>query len=577
MPNSDVVASELIAARDGALEAPASASSGVVPGLGRGGGGVISDVSRKLSRPLALTDGQLALVVSAALFVAAAWPLALTEVPPYQDLPNHLAAITVIEHPEQYPEFVFNGFFKTNAALFAWLYVGGKIFGVNMAARLFALLVLAFNALSIPRFVLELTGSRRRMVASSLFAWPMIHNWFVSMGMLDFALGVPLSLALLIVLDRHRREPSLAKAATITALGLATWYAHVFPLLVVHLLVGIHVLLLRGTWRDRLEEGKRLLSPLLPVSALATLSTYQHLYESFGPMTAFMHTTKVLPAWELVYNLWAAWFWGFTKLSMSTLVPCVLLGVYGAVSFWRKEKSPPFFSGVALAVLALLYIFMPYRVTNWYHVNSRLIPFLFFALLLRVPDRLPKKLVAVLGVSAVLYSAAMGADFVRLDRDRQAFVAGVDAVPQHAKLLPLLFNHKGVSDNTRSLLHAWGFYVVETQTSAPLLFAHSRSFPVMYSTPPPIRFNHLVLEPFAPEMASAENICKELGVVVDDCNAEYRARWAEFWREATPMFDHVLLWDATAEALENVPPAYRVTFRQDKLVIMERDASSASN
>ena len=47
-------------------------------------------------------------------------PLALTEVPPYQDLPNHLAAVTVIQNPDLYPEFVFNGFFKTNAALFTF-------------------------------------------------------------------------------------------------------------------------------------------------------------------------------------------------------------------------------------------------------------------------------------------------------------------------------------------------------------------------------------------------------------------------------------------------------------------------
>ena len=584
MPNSDVVASELIAAREGALDAPGSSASGVVPSLGRGGGGVVSDVAHKLSRPLALgfplssvSDGQLALLVSAALFVVAAWPLALTAVPPYQDLPNHLAAITVIEHPAQYPEFVFNGFFKTNAALFAWLYLGGKMFGVNMAARLFALFTLAANAFAIPRFVLALTGSRRRMVVASLFAWPMIHNWFVSMGMLDFALGVPLALGLLIVLDMHRREPTIGRAVAITAFGLATWYAHVFPLLVVDLLVVIHVAVQPGGWRARVEEGKRLFAPLVPVTVLGLVSTYQHLRESFGPMTAFLHSTKLLACWELVYNLWAAWFWGFTKLSMSSLVPCVLLGVFGALSFWRREKAPPFFSGVALAVLVVVYAFAPYRVTNWYHVNSRLIPFIFFALLLRVPDRLPKKIVALLGVSAVLYSAAMGIDFVRLDRDRRDFVAGVDAVPQGARLLPLLFNHKGVSDNTRSLMHAWGFYVAEKQTSAPLLFAHSRSFPVMYSTPPPIRFNHLVLEPFAPEMATPDNICRSIGVVVNDCEAEYRARWAEFWHDATPMFDHVLLWDATPEALEQVPPDYRVVFRQDKLLIMERERSTASS
>src|SRR5205085_9457842 len=137
-------------------------------------------------------------------------------------------------------------------------------------------------------------------------------------------------------------------------------------------------------------------------------------------------------------------------------------------------------------------------------------------------DRLPKKLAAVLGISALLYSAAMGADFVRLDRDRRDFVAGIPAVPEGARLLPLLFNHKGASDNTRSLLHAWGFYVTEKHTSAPLLFAHSRSFPVMYSAPPPIRFNHLVLESFATNMAKSDAICQSIApIIANDCQGEY--------------------------------------------------------
>src|SRR4029079_774631 len=123
----------------------------------------------------------------------------------------------------------------------------GKVTGVKAAAKLFALLVLALNALVIPRFVLTLTGSRKRMLVATLFAWPMVHNWFVTMGMLDFALGVPLSLILLLFLDRQRRKPSVANAVAIIALGAVTWYAHVFPLLVVHLLVGIEILV-QATW-----------------------------------------------------------------------------------------------------------------------------------------------------------------------------------------------------------------------------------------------------------------------------------------------------------------------------------------
>jgi hypothetical protein len=572
MPNSDVVASELIAAREGSIDAPASSTSGVVPGLGRGRsvGVDVAKLSRKLSLR-DLTDSQVCLLVSAALFVLAAWPLGLTEIPPYQDLPNHLAAVTVIENPAKYPEFAFNGFLKTNAALFAWLYVVGKVVGVTLAAKLFALLVVAANALAIPRFVFALTNSRKKVLVSALFAWPMIHNWFVSMGMLDFALSVPLSLALVIALERQRCQPTLRRALTVTGLGLVTWYAHVFPLLVVHLLVLLHVVV-QPTWSARRDETKKLAVPLLPVTVLVCLSTYMHLRESVGPMTAFVHQTKNLAVWELVYNLWAEFFWGFTKLSLSTLVPCVLLGVFAFISFTKREKSPPFFSGLALAVLAILYCFTPYKVTNWYHVNSRLIPFIFFCMLLRVPERLPKRLVACLAVCGAVYSAAMGADFVRLEKDRQRFVAGLSAVPEGAHLLPLLFKAKATSDNTCSLLHAWGFYVVEKHTSAPLLFAHSRSFPVMYSTPPPIRFNHLVLENFAPDMAHPSQICDALAPVIpDDCRVEYQKRWAEFWRDATPIYDHVLMWDATPEALALVPPEYKVVFQRDELVIYARN------
>ena len=569
MPNSAADVSELIATRDGSIEASAS---GVVPGLGRGRP-VISDAEgllRKLSRNLSFTDGQLALVVSAVLFVFAAWPLALTEVPPYQDLPNHLAALTVIENPGKYPEFVFNGFFKTNAALFAWLYVVGKLVGVTLAAKLFALLVLAGNALAIPRFVLAMTQSRKKMIVSAFFAWPLVHNWFVSMGMLDFALGLPLSLALLMALEKQRKAPSLARAAAVAGLGMVTWYAHVFPLLVVHLLVGIHILVQRG-WRARADEARKLGLPLLPVTALVVLSTYLHLRDGVGPMTAFVHQTRNLPSWELVYNLWAEYFWGFTKLSMSTLVPCVLLGVFGFWSFWQRKASPAFFSGAALVALTLLYCFTPYKVTNWYHVNSRLIPFIFFCLLLRVPERLPKQLYAVLGISALLYTGAMGADFIRLEKDRQRFVAGLSAVPEGARLLPLLFKAKSTSDNTCSLLHAWGFYVVEKHTAAPLLFAHSKSFPVMYSSPPPIRFNHLVLENFASDMAHPSQICDALAPVIpDDCVVEYQKRWAEFWRDATPLYDHVLMWEATPEAIAQVPPEYKQVFHQNELTIFAR-------
>lgn len=583
MPNSDALAdsrAHLVALESGSrnrrerrptiatratfeASSPVPTSSGVVT--------VSSSFLRELSRNWSFSDQHVALLVSAVLFVVGAWPLALTEVPSYQDLPNHLAAVTVIQNLERYPEFVFNGFFKTNAALFAWLFVVGKLVGTQLAARLFALLVVAANAFILPRFVLALTGSRTRMLVASLFMWPMVHNWFVSMGMLDFALSVPLSLGLLLVIDRQRRAPSLLNAASVTLLGAATWYAHVFPLLVVSMLVGIEALR-APSWKERIASLRVMLVPMLPVTALIAVSIILHLRGNVGPMSAFVHHHVMVAPWELAYNLWAEWFWGFSKLSITSMVPCLLLAYYG---FANRREAPRFFSPIALVALGVLFCLVPYHVTNWYHVNSRLIPYIWIALLLRAPDRLPKGVIAALGVSAVLYSAGMGTDFVRLERDRQRFTAGVSSVPEGAKLLPLVFEHKGVSENTRSLLHAWGFYVTERNTSAPLLFAYSRSFPVMYSVPPPIRFNDLVLENFAATMKTSANFCQSNRVVTSDCQSEYRARWADFWHDATPLYDHLLLWQPSEEALALVPPEYSVAFRQDGLVIMQRGSSGS--
>jgi hypothetical protein len=515
-----------------------------------------------------LTDGQLALVVSGVLLLLGAWPLVLTDIPPYQDLPNHLATVVVIENAARYPEFVFNGFFKTNAAFFVWLMVVGKVTGLHAAARLFALVVLGANAFVFPRFVLALTRSRNRMLMASFLMWPMIHNWFVSTGMLDFALAIPLSLALLVAVDRQRRTPTLGNGILITGLGALTWYAHVFPLLVVHMLLGIDAIL-RATKKEQVTT-RAVVLPLLPVTALVVVSLYSQLRDTVGPMSGSVDYTTMLPVWELAYNAWAEWMYGFSKLSLTSIVPCLVL-VWVGVS--RRKESPPFFSKYALIALTLLYCFSPYIVTNWFHVNSRLIPYLWMGLLLRVPETFSRKLVGLLGLSAVLYSAGMGADFIRLERERREFTAGIPSVPDGARLLPLVFRHKATSDNTRSLLHDWGYYVTEKHTSAPLLFAHSHSFPVIYSKPPPVRFNHLVLEGFAANATDPASLCVRLlkgNVVENDCNAAFRAMWRDFWAEAIPLYDHLLVWDPTPDARALIPTEYRPVFESGRLTIYER-------
>jgi hypothetical protein len=545
-----------------------TASTGVGADVDVGADGSRSQPRLEALGAFFATDNGLALACSLVLFVLSAWPLMLVQTPPYQDLPNHLAAAHILQHADRYPEFVGNGLFKTNAALFAWLLVGGRWIGLAAASRVFAAVTLAAGAWVYPRVLLAF-GGRARLAMGSFFLYPMVHNWFVSKGMLDFALGVPLSLGLLVLIKRQLEATKLRRLLAIGLLSLCTWYAHGFSLIVALGLFAFHLAFEgRGQWR---EAVRGVIPALVPASALTAYSVYRHLTEPGGAMAGYVETQTLIVPWELLYNMWAEWCAGFTWLSLTSGL--VILGGAWGLLRWRKV-SPTFFSPWALLLLAGIYVVSPYTTTNWFHVNSRLIPYLWMGLLLRLPDTLPTMLKRLMVFGGLAYSLGMGVDYKRLDADREAFTAGIGHVSEGARLLPLVFESKATSETTRSLEHAWGFYVVERTTSAPLLFAHSRSFPLMYREPPPPRFNHLVLGRFAPTMGNEMFLCglqRGAGVFTDDCPAEWTRRWDEFWRDATPRYDEVLLWAPPPHVIARMPASYSMTFHQDKLYVYRRN------
>src|SRR4051812_18476209 len=93
-------------------------------------------------REHALGDRQLALVIGGVLFVLVGWPLFFLRIPPYQDLPGHLAAVTILANPEKYPEFIPTGFLKPNSLFFLWTLLVGRSIGFVAAAKVFTLFTL---------------------------------------------------------------------------------------------------------------------------------------------------------------------------------------------------------------------------------------------------------------------------------------------------------------------------------------------------------------------------------------------------------------------------------------------------
>jgi hypothetical protein len=513
-----------------------------------------------------LTDTQLVLVVALGLFVLAAWPLLLVALPPLQDLPNHVATAHIITHPDLYPQYAFNGFLRSNSLLTLWLYLAG---GHDMfqAARAFTAFVLAGSALALPLFVLHFAG-RRSLLVATLFVWPLVHGFFVSMGMLNFAFAFSLSLILLVVIDRQREHPSLGRGLGIAAISGVVWYAHPFPLAVMGLLVGLHAAS-RATWRARIRAGLTMLVPLAPTALLSLAAAEQHLVKAEHASALAYPAFAYLNPWEIVGHFWLDASGAFTRWGSMTIVPALLLPWFA----WKQRRAErAFFSTPAMALLAAIYAALPVMLSNWWHFNCRLVPFLWAGLVLRLPGRLPRPVAGVLVACALSFSVVMGVDYVRLDRDRAAFTAGMDAVPAQATLLPLLFEHGKTSEFTASLTHAWGYYAVVKDASAPLVFAVERSYPITYRDFPPRALIPPALDRFAELNATPARVCKNLHRFPGDaaCAATWYELWNGFWQEAEPRFSHVLTWAIPPEARPLIPARYRRVFAAGELEIYAR-------
>jgi hypothetical protein len=253
-----------------------------------------------------------------------------------------------------------------------------------------------------------------------------------------------------------------------------------------------------------------------------------------------------------------------------TLVPALLLPYFA----WRgRREARAFFSLPAMALLAAAYVVLPLMLSNWWHLNCRLVSFLWAGLAVRLPRTLPRSVAVLLALCALSFSLVTGIDYVRLDRDRAAFTAGMDAVPERATLLPLVFNKHGRSVFTASLTHAWAYYTMAKNTSAPLVFAVERSYPISYRVFPPPALIPPALERFAEKEGTSAQVCKSLGQAPGDeaCAAAWRELWHSFWRQAEPRFTHVLTWAMPPETRRLIPNHYRRTFAAGELEIYARE------
>jgi hypothetical protein len=136
-----------------------------------------------------------------------------------------------------------------------------------------------------------------------------------------------------------------------------------------------------------------------------------------------------------------------------------------------------------------------------------------------------------------------------------------------------MFEQSKTSDFTASLTHAWGYYTILKDTSAPLVFAVERSYPITYREFPPRALIPPALDRFAEREGTPAEVCKILRQAPGDagCTAAWRDLWYAFWRDAEPRFTHVLTWAIPPEARPLIPGRYHRIFAGGALEIYARE------
>jgi hypothetical protein len=204
----------------------------------------------------------------AALAFASILPLWQVEVPPIQDLPQHLAAVRVIHDYDQ-PALAFQRYFEVALGRTQYLtvYLAAHLLAYAAGVVVATKLVLSAGVAAAPYAMRLLLRSLGKDEAASVFVFALTYNAHLILGFLNFTVAIPLMLVGLALAIRQRAESSDRRAIALGAVLLVTFYTHVVPFAV---LAGGAALAAIGASK---RQTLRRLLPLVPASAAAAVWT----------------------------------------------------------------------------------------------------------------------------------------------------------------------------------------------------------------------------------------------------------------------------------------------------------------
>jgi hypothetical protein len=214
-----------------------------------------SDLKRRLralwhhvAKPLGPTWTVVFLVLS----VAAVYPIWRAKHPPIQDLPQHLAAISVLKN---YPNLGLGKYFEIQLlrtqylAYYLMAQALSYVTGVILANKIF----MCLTVIALPISIASLLHALKRDPRLAVFSFGLTYNAHLILGFFNFLGALPLVFFGLAAAVRLREKHTLKRQIVFGVLLLVCFYMHVVPFAFLGL--GATAILIGDSWKKTIERG----------------------------------------------------------------------------------------------------------------------------------------------------------------------------------------------------------------------------------------------------------------------------------------------------------------------------------
>jgi hypothetical protein len=412
--------------------------------------------------------------------VAAIAPLWTSELLPYQDAPEHIAAVRVLaDFHTAGPAFdkwfeidlrrlQYLGFYLPAAAI-------AKITGADAAVRIMLTLIAVATSAAFWMFL----GSFERDRRLAVFAPVVFHTVPLYLGFFNFIESIPLALALVALTERELRGASLRRAAWIAAGGAALLWFH--PSGLAFALAAAFVLAVTSgeSWRKK----ARALTPWLPAILLLGLWAVHALAARDGP------GARTLPRWlgpkDQILGLLR---YGNVLAAHGDEIFVIAIGALfvATIAVGPKPRLDRRWRLPLLAVLSLVaYLAAPYDMGHMGYIPLRALPFLALLVIASpsiAPGPATSAILAVVVALQIAFQTSVAATYRAFDREAQVTELRqvLHAAEPGKRLIAIVFSTESHLFQYQSFLHFGSYYELLRGGRARYNFAEAPWTPIRF-------------------------------------------------------------------------------------------------